>query len=145
VKQVLQTTAIPFTVAPPFNQSQGPGIANAAAAVLAATQPIPADTGTLLVNRIASITSGAAGDTRLFKIVVPAGKTSVNLRTYGGTGNVSLYVARDRVPTTASFDRSSVKAGNTETVVLTYPQAGTYYLLVVGEAAFGNVSVMGVY
>jgi serine protease len=145
VKQVLQTTAIPFTIAPPFNQSQGPGIANAAAAVLAATQPIPADTGTLLVNRIASITSGAAGDTRLFKLVVPAGKTSVNLRTYGGTGNVSLYVARDRVPTAASFDRSSVKAGNTETVVLTYPQAGTYYLLVVGEAAFGNVSVMGVY
>ncbi|MCC8364348.1 S8 family serine peptidase [Lysobacter sp. A6] len=145
VKQVLQTTAIPFTIAPPFNQSQGPGIANAAAAVLAATQPIPDDTSTLLVNRIASTTSGAAGDTRLFKIVVPAGKTSLNLRTYGGTGNVSLYVARGRVPTASSFDRSSVKPGNSETVLLSYPQAGTYYMLVVGENAFGGVSVMGVY
>ena len=108
VKQVLQMTSTPFTIAPPFNQSQGPGIANAAAAALAATQPIPADTGTLIANRIAASTSGAAGDAKLFKIVVPAGRTSVNLRTFGGTGNVSLYVARDRVPTTASFDRSSV-------------------------------------
>ena len=145
VKQVLQMTATPFTVAPPFNQSQGPGIANAAAAVLAATQPIPADSGTVIANRIAASTSGAAGDAKLFKIVVPAGKTSVNLRTFGGTGNVSLYVARDRVPTTASFDRSSVKPGNSETVLITNPPAGTYYLLVVGETAFGNVSVMGVY
>ena len=64
---------------------------------------------------------------------------------YGGTGNVSLYVARDRVPTAASFDRSSAKPGNSETVQITNPPAGTYYLLVVGENAFGNVSVMGTY
>ncbi|WP_197426961.1 S8 family peptidase [Noviluteimonas gilva] len=145
VKQVLQMTATPFTVVPPFNQSQGPGIANAAAAVLASTLPIPADSGTVIANRIATATSGAAGDAKLFKIVVPAGKASVNLRTFGGTGNVSLYVARDRVPTTASFDRSSVKPGNSETVLIANPPAGTYYLLVVGEVAFGNVSVMGVY
>jgi serine protease len=145
VKQVLQSTATPFTVVPPFNQSQGPGIANAAAAVLAATLPIPADNGTVIANRIATSTSGTAGDAKLFKLVVPAGRTSVNLRTFGGTGNVSLYVARDRVPTTASFDRSSVKPGNSETVLLTNPVAGTYYLLVVGETAFGNVSVMGLY
>lgn len=145
VKQMLQSTATPFTVVPPFNQSQGPGIANAAAAVLAATLPIPADNGTVIANRIATSTSGTAGDAKLFKLVVPAGRTSVNLRTFGGTGNVSLYVARDRVPTTASFDRSSIKPGNSETVLLTNPVAGTYYLLVVGETAFGNVSVMGVY
>ena len=65
VKQVLQMTATPFTVVPPFNQSQGPGIANAAAAVLAATLPIPADSGTVIANRIATATSGAAGDAQV--------------------------------------------------------------------------------
>lgn len=145
VKQVLQMTAIPFTVAPPFNMPQGPGIADAAAAVHAATQDIPPDNGTLLANRIAMASTGTAGDAKLFRIIVPAGRTSLNLRTYGGTGNVSLYTARDRIPTASDHDRVSAKAGNSETVVIANPPAGTYYLLVVGETAFANVSVMGLY
>jgi serine protease len=146
VKTILRSTAQPFTVAPPFSQSIGSGIVNAAAAVSAATQDIPVDTGTLLSNRVAVTgLSGTAGEAVTYRIVLPAGRTSLNLRTYGGTGNVSLYVARDRVPTATSFDRSSAKPGNSETVQITNPPAGTYYLLVVGENAFGNVSVMGTY
>ncbi|MDR6839909.1 S8 family peptidase [Pseudoxanthomonas sacheonensis] len=146
VKTLLRTTVTPFTVMPPVSQSQGPGIANAAAAVLAATQDIPVDQGTLLDNRIA-ITgqTGATGDALLYKIVVPAGRTSLNLRTYGGTGNVSIYVAYERTPSATSYDRKSAKAGNSEAVVITNPAAGTYYLSVVGESPFANVSVMGLY
>lgn len=146
VKTLLRTTVSPFVVQPPVSKSQGPGIVNAAAAVLAASQDIPADQGALLDNRIAlGGQGGGAGDTLLYKIVVPAGKTSLNLRTYGGTGNVSIYVAHERVPTSTSFDRKSVKPGNSETVAITNPVAGTYYLAVVGETAFANVSVMGLY
>ncbi|UHQ19195.1 S8 family serine peptidase [Lysobacter sp. KIS68-7] len=146
VKSLLRSTAKPWTVIPPTNKPQGAGILDAAAAVYAATQDFPVDTSELLTNRTAlSGQTGGAGDVLTYKIVVPAGRTSINLRTYGGTGDVSLYVARDRVPTVASYDRKSVKAGNSETVVITNPPAGTYYLTVVGEVAFGNLTVMGVY
>lgn len=146
VKTMLRNTAKPFTVLPPLAKPQGPGILDAAAAVFAATQDIPADTSTLLTNRVALAgQSGTSGEAVVYKIVVPAGKTSVNLRTYGGTGDVSLYVARDRVPTASSYDRKSVKSGNSETVVITSPAAGTYYMTVVGETAFANVSVLALY
>jgi serine protease len=147
VKTVLRTTARPFPIAPPISTPQGSGIVDAAAAVAAATQPIPVDLGTMLDNRIPlGGQTGTAGETRLYRIIVPAGKTSLNLRTYGGAGNVSLYTARDRVPTSSSYDRMSAKAGNSETVVITNPAAGTYYLLVVGQAGgFAGVSVMGIY
>ncbi|MGX5731251.1 S8 family peptidase [Pseudoxanthomonas beigongshangi] len=146
VKQLLRGTVKPFTVPPPVSKPQGPGIVDAAAAVLAATQEIPEDQGELLSNRVAVAgQTGAAGDSLLYRIVVPAGRTSVNLRTYGGSGDVSIYVARDRVPTTALYDRKSAKAGNSEAVLITNPAPGTYYLRVVGESAFAGVSVMGLY
>ncbi len=146
VKTILRSTASPFVVQPPSNQSIGAGIANAAAAVAAAAQDIPEDQSELLSNRVA-ITgqAGAAGDILTYRIVVPAGVSALNLRTYGGSGNVSLYVARDRTPTASDFDRKSVKAGNAETVVVTNPPAGTYYMTVIGESEFAGVSVMGVY
>jgi serine protease len=146
VKVILRSTASPFVVQPPSNQGIGAGIANAAAAVAAAMEDIPEDQSELLSNRVALTgQSGAAGDVRTYRLVVPAGVLSLNLRTYGGTGNVSLYVARDRTPTSSDFDRKSVKAGNAETVVITHPAAGTYYMTVIGETEFASVSVMGVY
>jgi len=146
VKTILRSTASPFVVQPPSNQSIGAGIANAAAAVAAAMVDIPEDQSELLSNRVALTgQSGAAGDIRTYRLVVPAGVLSLNLRTYGGTGNVSLYVARDRTATSSDFDRKSVKAGNAETVVITNPAAGTYYMTVIGETEFAAVSVMGVY
>ncbi|MBB3276860.1 MULTISPECIES: S8 family peptidase [unclassified Pseudoxanthomonas] len=146
VKQLLKGTVKPFTVPPPVSKPQGPGIVDATAAVQAATQEIPEDEGELLSNRVAlTAQTGAAGDSLLYRIVVPAGRTSLNLRSYGGSGDVSIYVARERVPTTTLYDRKSVKPGNSEAVLITNPAPGTYYLRVVGETAFGGVSVMGLY
>ncbi|GAB3368410.1 S8 family peptidase [Lysobacter rhizosphaerae] len=144
VKNVLRATATPWTVLPPVSKPQGPGIINAAAAVYAATQAIPPTQGILLANRIAETgQTGTAGESILYKFVVPAGKTSLNLRTYGGTGDVSIYMARARIPTTSDYDLKSVKPGNNEAVFVTKPAAGNYYLLVVGETAFTDLSVLG--
>ncbi|GAB3349469.1 S8 family peptidase [Lysobacter tyrosinilyticus] len=146
VKTILRSTARPFAVTPPFSQSIGSGIVDASAAVAAATQDIPADPSMLLTNRVAMAgQGGSAGETLAYRIVVPAGRTSLNLRTYGGSGDVSVYMAYNRIPSTTSYDRKSAKVGNSETVVITNPAAGTYYLLVVGETAFANVSVLGIY
>lgn len=146
VKLVLRTTARPFVVTPPTTTPMGAGIVDAAAATFAATQDLPDEIATWLDNRIPmSLQTGAAGDTLLFSLQVPAGTNSINLRSYGGTGNVSLYVSRDIAPTSSSFERQSVKPGNNEAVVITNPVPGMYYLRVVGETEFSNLTVMGLY
>lgn len=87
--------------------------------------------------------SGTAGSTKLYKLEVPANSRSLNLRTFGGSGNVSLYVKVGAAPTATDYGSKSVHAGNSESVVTALPAAGTYYLLVVGESAFSGVSVQG--
>ncbi len=147
VRTVLRRTAKPFTVLPPNSTPIGAGIVDAAAAVAAASLPIPTvEESVLLVNRQAIAgQTGAAGEGLLYSISVPAGARSLNLRSYGGSGDVSLYVAYDSIPTTVLYERKSAKLGNSEAVVVTNPKAGTWYLRVVGEKAFANVSVMGLY
>lgn len=146
IKQILRSTARPWVVAPPINKQQGAGILDAAAATYAATQDVSSDNAEVLSNRVAMIgQTGAAGDTLLFKLALPAGIRSLNLRSYGGSGDVSLYVSRDSVPTSTVYERKSAKPGNSEAVVVTNPAAGTWYVRVVGETAFANVSVMATY
>lgn len=146
VRYVLRKTARPFPVALPSNTLMGAGIVDATAAVAASSQPVPVNLTTLLVNRAAVGNQvGAAGEGLLYEIAVPAGTKALNLRTFGGVGDVTLYVSRDVVPTSAAFERKSAKFGNAETVAYTYPQAGTYYVRVLGEQAFSGVSVLGVY
>jgi serine protease len=146
VKRILRGTARPFAVTPPISTPMGAGILDAAAATYAATQDVSDEEAELLVNRVAIPgQTGAAGDELLYQIEVPAGMRSLNLRSYGGSGDVSLYVAYDNVPTSTVYDRKSAKPGNSEAVVITHPAAGSYYLRVVGEQAFANVSVLGIY
>ncbi|MFC3816098.1 S8 family peptidase [Lysobacter sp. GCM10012299] len=146
VRYVLRKTARPLPVAPPSNRLMGAGIIDATAAVAASSQPVPVDVTTLLVNRVAITNQvGSTGEGLLYEINVPAGIPSLNLRTFGGTGDVSLYVSRGVKPTATAYERKSAKFGNAETVAYTYPQAGTYYVRVVGEQGFSGVSVLGVY
>ena len=62
--------------------------------------------------------------------------------TYGGSGNVSVYLAQGRVPTATDNDAKSTRPGSTETVRVAKPVAGTYYIKVVGEAAYSGVSIL---
>lgn len=146
VKQVLRGTARPFPVPPSINTPMGAGILDAAAAVLAATEDVSNETAISLTNRVPKTgLTGATGDGLLYSITVPTGVSSLNLRTYGGTGDVSLYMSRDLIPTAAMHERESLHAGNSETIVVNNPVAGVYYLRVVGKAAFANVTVLGLY
>ncbi|WP_312002453.1 PPC domain-containing protein, partial [Stenotrophomonas sepilia] len=87
--------------------------------------------------------SGVNVQSLLFAINVPAGATTLNLRTLGGSGDVSLYAARGAAPDVGSAPYSSRRAGSTEVIVVSRPQAGTWYVRVVGESTFRNVSVLG--
>ena len=85
--------------------------------------------------------AGAAGSETVYRIEVPAGATGLRVLSYGGSGDVSLYVAHERVPTGGDFDGRSQRPGNNETVAVTRPAAGTWFVKLVGVRAFSNVSL----
>jgi serine protease len=157
VRQVLTKTArsFPSSVAPPV--PMGVGIVDANAAVLMAKGVVTPDPATALNNRtprqitVASknpVFNTTAGSSNLFVLNnVPAGKASLNIRTYGGTAasDVAIYVKRDAAPTTTDFDFKSDKAGTGEVVMLTKPAAGNYYVLVVNTKASADEYVLAAY
>ncbi|HVI57957.1 MAG TPA: pre-peptidase C-terminal domain-containing protein [Luteimonas sp.] len=88
---------------------------------------------------------GDAGDALLFSIQVPAGAAMLNVLAYGGSGDVSLYARRDGEPGPGNADGSSTRPGNSETIRIAHPEAGTYYIKVVGVKAFKGLSLQARY
>lgn len=144
VTQLIQQTATPFPSTP--SQPIGPGIINAHAAVQAAvgTTPDPGEPGepggpqaTELTNKVA-LTNQSGGD-QLYSFVAEAGKV-LTIMTYGGSGNVGVYVKQGAEPSTTDYQAFSNRAGNSETVRITAPTAGTYYIKLTGT--YSGVSVV---
>ncbi|WP_140719992.1 S8 family peptidase [[Pseudomonas] boreopolis] len=149
METLLKQTARPFPVAIPSSTPIGTGIVDAKAALDKALEA-PCDPGTEncgpsatpLTNKVAiGGLAGAAGSEALYSFKADAGKV-LSIQTYGGTGNVSLYVKFEAEPSASSYDAKSARGGNSETVRVNKPQAGTYYIKVVGEAAYSGVSIV---
>jgi len=145
VLDVLQDTVTPFAVAPSASQPIGPGIVNAAAAVAKAIEP-PCEVdcapdATPITNGVALTgLSGTAGSETLFSITVPDGGSGpLSITTTGGSGDVNLLVSFEEEPSDADADARSTRPGNNETVRIAAPQAGTYYIKLVGARAYSNV------
>ncbi|TYT27078.1 nuclease [Luteimonas viscosa] len=85
--------------------------------------------------------AGTAGEELVYRIDVPEGAGQLRLLSFGGSGDVTLYVAHDRIPTANDFDGRSQRPGNNETIALTAPAPGTWFVKLVGVRAFRNVSV----
>lgn len=130
----------------------GAGIVDAYAAINLAVgsdnggggqQAIPLTKGTLLSGQNAT-----AGGT-LYSIAVPAGATTLNLRTLGGSGNVAMYVKAGGAPAAngGNADFASAKPGTSQAVVVAAPQATTYYILVTAPqgGSYANISVLADY
>jgi hypothetical protein len=89
--------------------------------------------------------SGTAGSETFYRIDVPAGQDDLEILTTGGTGDVDLYVRRGALPTTTSYDYRPYKVGNEETVSVTNPTAGTWYIMLRGYADYANVTLRATY
>ncbi|TDK33998.1 S8 family peptidase [Luteimonas terrae] len=144
VLDILKQTATPFTVTPAANRQIGPGIVNAGAAVLKAIEPpcevdcAPPATPILNGTPVRSL-SGATGSETLYSIEVPAGVTGpLSITTSGGSGDVSLHVSRDEAPEATGM-WNSTRPGNSETIRINAPAAGTYYIKLAGTRAYANV------
>lgn len=149
IKSLLTSSARVFPNTP--DQTIGAGIVDAYAAINRAVggddngggdddNAIPLSNGAVLTG-----IGGIAGDAKLYKLDVPAGARALVLRTFGGSGDVSMYVKQDDVPTDSSYDHAATHAGNNESVVSARPAAGTYYVLIVGVKDFSNVTLQGTY
>jgi serine protease len=149
IKSLLTSTARRFPVA--VDRPIGAGIVDAYAAVNKALgndsgggdeEAIPLTRGAVLGGQ-----GGGTGTTILYTIDVPAGARALNLRSFGGSGDVSFFVSAGNAPSADGGDAQfrSVKPGNSEAVVIASPQATTYYIRVVAAQAFANVSVMASY
>ena len=161
IKTILTESARPFPVAQ--DHVIGAGIVDAAAAVNLAVNGDDGDPGdgdgdgdggndpgtTLTKGVILSGQAVGTGTAVRYSITVPAGATTLNIRTIGGSGgDVSLYVKAGHSPAAdgSNADFKSVKPGNNEAVVLQKPEATTYYILVTGgESATNNLSVLADY
>ena len=143
---MIKETATPFAVAPAANRAIGPGILNAGAAVLKAVEPpcevdcAPPATPVVNMTPVRSL-SGAAGSETLYSIEVPAGVTGpLSITTTGGSGDVSLHVSLDEAPEDTGTWNSS-RPGNSETIRINAPAAGTYYIKLTGVRAYSNVTL----
>ncbi len=89
--------------------------------------------------------AGAAGSEIFNQIDVPAGRTKLDITTFGGTGDVDLYVKKGSRPTAADYGWRSYHGGNDESVSIDIPQAATYHILLKGYKAYSGVTLKATY
>jgi hypothetical protein len=100
---------------------------------------------TTLTNGQLVTVSGATGSWSYYKITVPSGQTSLAIPLSGGTGDADLYVKLGAQPTSTVYDYRSIVSGNTDSVTVTNPAAGDWYIGVYGYAAYSSVTLKATY
>ncbi|KRE83543.1 xanthorhodopsin [Rhodanobacter sp. Soil772] len=98
--------------------------------------------GNVLQNGVALTgQAGATGAQLSYTVVIPAGASNLVISESGGTGDADLYTKFGSAPTLSSYDCRPYLTGNNESCTVASPQAGTYYVMLNGYAAFSGVSV----
>jgi Zn-dependent metalloprotease len=98
-----------------------------------------------LSNGVAVTIAGATGAWVNYKSTVPASQASLAIVMSGGTGDGDMYVKRGAQPTSTVYDYRPYLSGNNESVTVSSPAAGDWYISVYGYAAFASVSLKATY
>lgn len=138
MEALLKQTARVFPVSIPSSTPIGVGILNAKAALdKALEEPCEVDcspNAIELVNKVEVRGLSNNSNEGVYSFQAAAGQVLTFL-TMGGTGDVSMYASYGEVPSATDHDAKSTRAGNTETIRFTAPQAGTYYVRLTGVYA----------
>ena len=89
--------------------------------------------------------SGSSGSWQYFKIAVPSGQDKLEIIMSGGSGDGDLYVKRGSSPTSSSYDYRPYLNGNNETVNVTSPASGDWYIGIHAYSSFSSVSLKATY
>ena len=87
----------------------------------------------------------STGTWKHYKIAVPTGQTSLAIVMSGGTGDADLYVKRGSQPTSTSYDYRPYLSGNNETVNVTNPASGDWYISIYAYSTYASVSLKATY
>jgi hypothetical protein len=85
--------------------------------------------------------SGTPGSEKFFSIEVPAARDGLDISIWGGTGDADLYVRWDALPSTTEFDYRPYRTGNNEWVLVNYPAAGEWYIMIHGYSAYAGLTL----
>lgn len=120
-------------------QFTSPGLTVATSATL----NVSATTSTSIANAIAAGPVSAAANTQTYYMfTVPAGTTSIDVSTYGSTGNIELYARPGAYPTAADFVCHSNVPGPAQVCSITTNLTGIWYLAVNAAAAYTGSNVV---
>jgi len=110
--------------------------------------PVPIDPATVPALRNGVTESSIAvalGEPVYRRIEVPAGISTLTVRTWGGTGEIGLFVQRGDKPTASSYLCRPLLEGNNETCTITTPPAGTYYVMLAAGLNGSSVNLTATY
>ncbi len=100
---------------------------------------------TLTNGQTVSNISVGSGAWVYYKITVPAGQSSLKITMSGGTGDADLYVKFGQQPSSTVYDYRPYLTGNNESVSVTNPSAGDWYIGLNGYSAASGVSLNATY
>ncbi len=100
---------------------------------------------TLSNGQTVSNLSASTGNWLYFKITVPSGQTQLKVVTSGGSGDGDLYVRFGALPTTSSYNGRSIGSTTAETVTISNPSAGDWYIGFYAYSSFSGASLTATY
>jgi leucyl aminopeptidase len=100
---------------------------------------------TVLTKDVSVAVNAATGVEGNYSFVVPVNSSNLTFKTTGGTGDLDIYAQLGSQPTTTSYLQKSDGSSNTETITITTPTAGTYYLLTKAYASVSGASLVASY
>lgn len=87
--------------------------------------------------------SGATDSMTYYYLSVPPGvQGNRQVRIYGGTGDCDLYIRHGSRPTLEEWDYCPYLDGNNESVIITNPAAGDWYIMLHGYQAYSGVTLI---
>jgi len=107
---------------------------------------LPACSSSSQLGKNCSISGWTSSSQAYAYVLLPAGAKNLRVFTNKGTGDVDLYIAADRYPTTTSYDAASANAGNQESVSIAAPATGRwYYVVLKAKQSFAGVTLSATY
>jgi serine protease len=146
IKAMLAASTRPFPRTP--DKFVGSGILDAQRAVATVTGvQLPEQITVLVPGALSTPVLRAASGSAVFSIDVPAGARNLIIRSVGGTGDASLFVKAGAAPAADGSDATarSVHPGNTESVIVNAPAAGTWFVRLSAVKDMENVTVLATY
>ncbi len=91
------------------------------------------------------ITSSPRGEELHYRLILPSGVTSLEVRIFGGAGDADLYVKSGLSPTLNQYDCRPYKNGNEETCNFVNPNEGEYHIMIRAYSSYSNLQLVANY